>query len=373
MDRLRYLLQQYAANIATAEEVKEFFGILKKHYNDEQVKTLLMQLIEKTDMEEYDKERWDIVLQKALKPQPSKVITMHSKRFSMTRIAAAAAIILLLTIGGYFYFNTKSLRQAQRDNVVKDDVAPGKPGAILTLADGKQIVLDSAANGKISKDAVKNGNEISYVNADDNVAENNTMSTPNGRQFKLVLSDGTGVWLNAASSITYPTAFTGSERKVQITGEVYFEVAHNAKQPFTVIAHGTAIHDIGTAFNVNAYSNEEKIKVTLVEGSIKVETVVLKPGQQAQVANDIKVVAANINEVIAWKNGQFRFEGQDIETIMRQLSRWYDVEINYKVKTNKHFTGIISRNVNASEVLKMLEMTGEMHFNIDGKKVTVEK
>jgi ferric-dicitrate binding protein FerR (iron transport regulator) len=198
----------------------------------------------------------------------------------------------------------------------------------------------------------------------------------------MTLSDGSRVWLNAGSSITYPVAFVGNERKVQINGEGYFEVAHNADKPFVVSKGDVSVTVLGTHFNVNAYDDESDVRVTLLEGSVEVKSKVgsgkskvIKPGEQAKVISNGQLTISkdvDLDEVMAWKNQQFIFERLDLASIMRQLSRWYDIEVNYegKMPSNK-FSGIISRTRNISAVLEMLKGTGDLQFKVDGKIVTV--
>jgi ferric-dicitrate binding protein FerR (iron transport regulator) len=200
------------------------------------------------------------------------------------------------------------------------------------------------------------------------------VNTPIGGQYQLILPDSTKVWLNAASSIRFPTVFTGSERRVEVTGEAYFQVRHMKAQSFVVQAGNQAIEDIGTGFNVNTYPDEGSIRTTLVEGAIKVNGELLKPDQQAVTATDGKTLLRNdiiVSDVIAWKNGQFRFKGADIEDLMRQAARWYNVQVEYKGKVNETFSGGISRKVNLSELLQILELTGTVEFEINGNKITV--
>jgi ferric-dicitrate binding protein FerR (iron transport regulator) len=206
----------------------------------------------------------------------------------------------------------------------------------------------------------------------------NTISTPKGGQYQLELPDGSLVWLNASSSIYFPTSFIEKERRVEITGEAYFEVAKSADKPFIVSVNNSEVQVLGTHFNINAYSDEEEVRTTLLEGSVKFvdgsNTSLLQPGQQSQLTKDrIVKVASNVdvNEVVSWKNGLFSFENAGIETIMRQLSRWYDVEIDYKGKTDDIFVAEMSRNIKLSDVLKALELTGRVKFEIDGKKIVV--
>jgi len=320
-----------------------------------------------------------------LPKQPLKLI----KGLQLARIAAAATILVFLLTGLYFIINV----QRQKDIAVKytKDLLPGSNKAILTLSNGKKIILNNAGIGTVANegDAIINkaaNGEIVY-NDDKTTPVNglivyNTMSTPNGGQYHLILSDGTNVWLNAASSIKYPTVFTGNERRVVITGEAYFEVAHNAAKPFRVMAQGQTVEVLGTHFNIDAYTNEPVIKTTLLEGSVKVtnntKMRTLIPGEQAQVQsgtadNEIKVLGnVDTDEAIAWKNGLFQFNKASIESIMRQIVRWYDVEISYSNNKilSKTFTGNISRNSSAAQFLQILSYTG-LHFEITGKKIII--
>jgi ferric-dicitrate binding protein FerR (iron transport regulator) len=309
--------------------------------------------------------------------------------------AAAAILLVLLSVGTYYLFNQSSASlPAATVAAVMNDVKPGTEGAMLTLADGRQVLLDSLGNGIIAMQGnaeIKlNDGQLVYNKAGKGSALNagatvyNTMSTPRGRQFQLMLPDGTKVWLNAASSLTYPVAFTGKERKVAITGEAYFEVAKNAHLPFRVtINDQTEVEVLGTHFNVNAYSDEEVIKTTLLEGSVKVKhaakpqisdlrlptSVVLTPGQQAQVSgkdSTVKLVKeANVNEAMAWKNGTFSFTNADLPAVMRQLSRWYNIEIEYKGDIpGGTFSGEIGRSLTLDQVLKGLTTT-RIHYHIE--------
>jgi ferric-dicitrate binding protein FerR (iron transport regulator) len=271
--------------------------------------------------------------------------------------------------------------------VVMNDIKPPVANkAVITLADGTELLLDSAVNGQLAmQDNVKlvklaNG-QIVYKTTGGGMAsapQYNTLFNPRGsRVIDMELADGSHVWLNAGSSIRYPVAFTGNERTISMTGEAYFEVAHNAAMPFRVISDKAEVTVLGTHFNVNAYSDEANTKVTLLEGSVKVNgsgaAKILRPGEQAQVTDKIAVTAdADLEEVMAWKTGKFIFgEKADIETIMRQVSRWYDVDIAYQGKIASHFGGTISRQVNISEVLKILEATGNVKCSVQGKKVII--
>lgn len=306
----------------------------------------------------------------------------------------AAAILIIFGIGSYLYITNQSekpsVTQQSNPSPVKNDVAPGGNKATLTLADGKKIVLDSAKSGEIAAQSgavvVKNDEgKIEYkARGDKGVSiAYNTMSTPRGGQYQLTLPDGSQVWLNAESSITYPTAFVGNERKVSITGEAYFEVAKDKTKKFMVNVNDKAeVEVLGTHFNINGYKEEPTINTTLLEGSVRLTStsvhtsLILKPGQQGQLQQQRLSLAANpdVDQVMAWKNGMFQYERTDIHSIMRQVERWYDVEVVYENNIeNVDFTGGIARSETVSKLLVMLEKTGAIHFRIEGKKIFVSK
>ena len=304
------------------------------------------------------------------------------------RIAAAASILLMLSAGGYFLLHKTSAVQQLAGNHVPD-IAPGSNKAILTLANGHQIILTGAKNGQL----VVQGNTIISKTADGQIVYNsnaaassetayNTMSTPRGGQYHLTLADGTNVWLNALSSITYPMAFNGNERKVSITGEAFFEVKHNAAQPFRVIVKGETIEDLGTQFNINAYNDEPVVKTTLLQGSVRLTNghaiAIMKPGQEAVTRSGsdyITVAQADTEQAVAWKNGSFIFNNEDLASIMRKVSQWYDVDIEYTAGANisEDYIGSMTRYTYVSQVLKVLEETGHAKFRIEGKKIVVSK
>jgi len=299
---------------------------------------------------------------------------------------AAAIIVIVMGMVLYNTVNKPSTQSLATINKTNNDLLPGGNKAILKLADGSQILLDSTANGNIASQGntkvIKLGNgQLAYQAATGRegqmAAAINTLSTPKGGQYQITLVDGTTVWLNSGSSISFPTAFAGNERVVELIGEGYFEVAKDAKKPFKVKVRGTEVAVLGTHFNIMAYNDESSIKTTLLEGAVKVaagkSSAVLVPGQQSQVSNGNITVAQNadLEETMAWKNGMFVFKELDMESIMRQVARWYDIEVEYRGSVNKHFNGTILRNVEASKVLKMLEITGEVHFQVQGKKVIV--
>lgn len=328
--------------------------------------------------------RLSLILQTIDTAAPVKQIPFYKKT-----IWRAAAVFIVLVGMGFYLFNAtqqtaapdKPLAAVTSDKEIK----PGAEGALLTLSDGSVLVLDSLGNGLVTMQngtqvILKNG-QLVYDpnNTDPATIGYNTMTTPKGRQFQLVLPDGSKVWLNAASSIHYPTLFTGDERLVEITGEAYFEVAHNAAKPFKVkVNNATTIEVLGTHFNVNAYSNEETINTTLLEGAVRVSgtngKTVLVPGQQARTSGDgsSKVVnAVNTGKVIAWKNGVFDFEDASLEEVMRQLERWYDIEVVYEKNIPKlEFFGKMGKDLSLDIVLRGLEKSN-VHFRVEANRKLV--
>jgi transmembrane sensor len=314
-------------------------------------------------------------------PQPGIAHTRHLRVF--TRIAAAASIILAVSAGLYFF---RSAKPATKKPQYANDIPPGDNKLILRLSNGKNIDLTAAKNGQIAKQGqtaitkVSNG-QITYsaAAAGSLPIAYNTVTAPRGGQGGITLSDGTKVWLNAASSITFPTAFNADNRTVTITGEVYFEVVHDTKRPpLRIIANNQIVEDIGTKFNINAYPDEPDMKTSLLEGSIEIsagnEHSILEPGQQARIGqNKFNVVRdADLEEATAWHKGLFQFHDASIQTVMRQLARWYDVDISYEGKIpDRLFSGKIYRNATALTVADILSYK-KIHFKIEGKRIIVE-
>jgi transmembrane sensor len=302
------------------------------------------------------------------------------------------AACLLVAFGAAIYLWTrvpggKELEKLTTTDVDKNDVQPGSEKAVLTLGDGTKIAIDNLTSGTVANQGntvvVKDATGLAY-NTDRSKSQTeiiyNTLTTPKGGEYRsLVLSDGTKVWLNSISSIRFPTSFIEKDRRVEITGEAYFEVAKDPSRPFKVSVNGMVVEVLGTHFNINAYPDEGSIKTTLVEGTVRVvadeRSMSLKAGEQASLSSGGELTTirdANIEEVIAWKNGYFEFHDASIETIMRQVSRWYDVDVQYEGKVSQLFIGKkIPRSVNVSALFEILEATGWVHFKIDGKKITV--
>lgn len=328
---------------------------------------------------------WESVISKK---RNGKLEIMKSRKLWM---AAASVMIILIAGLSWFYFNSGrgniNSGHIVKNNTPEHDIAPGGNKATLTLADGSTIVLDSAQNGMLTQQGnakvvkLQDG-KVAYdqlaISNKQLAIQYNTITTPRGGQYQLTLADGSRVWLNAASSITFPTAFTGDTRDVNITGEAYFEVAHDASMPFHVRVNKMDVEVLGTHFNVNAYEDEGEIKTTLLRGSVKVHegdnAVIISPGEQAVETGrslDIKK-GVNVDEVVAWKNGFFYFNKADVKTVMRQLSRWYDVDVIYKgVIPEREFEGEMQRDLKLSQVLKLLSQN-KINFEINGKQLIVK-
>lgn len=322
---------------------------------------------------------------------PSVDIMEMSVRRSWYRYAAAAAIgILIVGIAATFWLTSRTgddQPDTSRTAYYNSDALPGSDKAILQLEDGRSILLDTAS-GELAKQGETHirKNEEGVLRYDPGSAGSDTalvynrIITPRGGQYQVTLPDGSKVWLNAASSLRFPVAFKGKERVVELTGEAYFEVAQNANKPFKVNVGGEKepmlVEVLGTGFNIQSYADEPVRAATLVNGKIRVyngnEQVILQPGQQARVKEQsLSTTVADIEEVLAWKNGIFYLQNVNIQTIMRQISRWYDVEVVYDGNITQQFVGKIPRTMNLSDVLKVLESTGWVHFRFEGKTVTV--
>ncbi len=298
----------------------------------------------------------------------------------------AAAILLLVAGALYWYYNndlTGKVEPAIAQYEIIKDAPPGKNGAVLTLPDGNIIVLDTAGDGNISPNFKKDAGKLSVAAAG---AGNATVTTPYGRKQQLLLTDGTTVWLNAGSSVQFPLSFAGTERRVTITGEAYFEVAPDRLRPFVVVSGGQQTEVLGTRFNINAYTDEADITTTLLEGSVKItalqpennnnSTVILKPGQQAQLHHDggktLQVQPADIDAATAWIKGYFRFDKDDVYAVMRQISRWYNVTVSFEGgPVTERFVGKMEQSLQLSEVLELLQYSG-IKYRLNGNELIIK-
>lgn len=382
-ERINYLIRKYAANTASGDEVEELFEWIKLHGDNKELQMELEDLALKAYPDQrYSPEYWEPFIQEVLQTSKTPVRTISRKWW---RYAAAATILICIGAGAYVW---KSSRKAERllvdvhQQLPSNDVMQGKEGAVLTLADGSSVVLDNRDNGIVTtqgntKVLIRNGRLVYDVAANQKEVLYNTMTTPNGREYRMILPDGSQVWLNAASSITYPTAFDGKDRTVAITGEAYFEVFKDQSKPFHVKVNDMDVRVLGTHFNINSYANEAAIKTTLLEGSVQVlrngQTSLLKPGQQAVASRREFEVVENVDmgKVMAWKNGLFNFDHASLEAVMRELARWYDMDVKYEGEIpTRTFRGKITRDLSLMQVLGTLDDVG-VKFRIEGKTIVV--
>jgi transmembrane sensor len=369
--KLTYLFHGYYNKTATKKEQDELFAIITAGAHDEELSKLIRQAWDDSKPEEdplFDSGKTKVMLSNILGANTTD---------TFKKIATAATLLFFLSFGLYRHFRPGPIAHKPVTKVIpkSHDVLPGGNKAVLTLANGQTIILDNAKKGTLAKLGTTLVNKTSdgqlVYNAKDKGDANtmpsiNTIATPRGGQYLVVLPDGTKVWLNAASSMRFPTRFTGSAREVAITGEAYFEVTRNPAMPFKVKTNRAEIEVLGTHFNVMAYDDEKVMKTTLLEGAVNIKNAnsnsTLKPNEQAQVtvAGQTKIVNdIDTDDEVAWKNGIFQFKDAGIAAILRQASRWYDVDVVYKgAIPDNEFTGSVSRNVKASELLNMLRYTG---------------
>jgi ferric-dicitrate binding protein FerR (iron transport regulator) len=376
--RLQYLFQRWFGREATPEEQQELQQLLEDARHDAGLQAALEQTWTTfTPDAEMDQLEAEGIFRHIT--APSKTV-MHRIR----RWWPAAAAAMVLGIAALGYFRAKQVSTPPQPTISSiADIAPGGNKAMLTLADGSVVTLDSTGNQVIRQGSTRisqSGGQLRYEGAEGQAPAWNKLSTPRAGQFRITLPDGTRVWLNAASSIRYPTAFAGRERKVEITGEVYFEVMPDALKPFRVEVDGrSTVEVLGTSFNISAYNDETLLKTTLLEGKVKVSAQnmpaqELRPGQQAQQALSGNIVISNDvdpAEVLAWKEGWFQFNQAALPEVMRQLARWYDVEVRYAGPVpDRVFEGKIQRDFTLMQVLRILEKSG-VHTKLEGKQLTL--
>ena len=394
-ERINYLLSKFEEGELSKVETEELLELTDRL--EPQVADAIAEMINaqipSSVMEESD---WEAVFDNIVSVDRST--PKKWSLFSLMSWVAAAVILITLGVSSWFYFN-EGAQKGSNTLQYANDVPPGGNEAILTLADGSKISLTDADKGELLNTTgvrivkTDDGQLVYTVNPTVSVKGTalsyNTITTPRGGQYQVNLPDGTKVWLNAGSSLKFPTVFTNlKERKVELSGEAYFEVAKNKQQPFKVLSlanesgRAQETEVLGTHFNINAYEDEIETKTTLLEGSVKVAMpenrnkkydVILSPGQQAVLSNNtFKTSIVDTEEIIAWKNGNFVFGNEGIESIMRKIARWYNVEVVYQGKiTDNNFVGTVPRFGNISEALTILELTNTVHFKIEGRRITV--
>jgi len=390
--RLEYLFNCYLQNNYNVQEEEELMALLAHSENQAALQKLIDHVIENTGSEmQMTSQVAASILKNIIQKDKGHVIPIKNRKtvFSFWIRVAAAAILFLAGASAYWMLNKKDDTNGKvvATNKKHTPIVPGGNRAVLTTSDGSTIILDSLQNGTvIQKGATKISKQgglliynISASTKTDIPVLYNTLSTPRGGEYQVVLPDGSKVWLNSASSLHFPSTFTGNQRVVDLTGEAYFEVAKNKENPFLVKVGDMQVKVLGTHFNINAYSDEDAIKTSLLEGSIKITkgntSRLLKPGEQAVLENkegQVEITHANMDEVMAWKKGLFQFDGADINTIMRKIGRWYNVEIVYEGKVSmQRFEGKISRNAQLADVLRILELSN-VKFTVVGNKIIVQ-
>jgi hypothetical protein len=397
-ERLRSLLEQYFSDAISDTDREELLSYLNSNPG-EVFSAVDEEMLNLESAPEFDNTRAQKVLADikadsrfkdgAIVPLPvagkNNIVKLYAGWMKI-----AAAVLIFVSVGFYFVHR-------QKMGAVKNEVAnttarivPGSNKAILTLATGKSIVLDSAANGALANLGKSQVNKVgdgklvydvlpNATHAGVNAVLYNTLTIPPGGQYQVVLPDGTQVWLNSSSSLSYPTEFAGNSRTVKLTGEAYFEVAKNKDKPFYVEMNNVQVKVLGTHFNISAYADDNDLTTTLLEGSVQISKngslALLKPGQQAVIgsnANAITVSKAHINEAMAWKNGYFMFNDDNIVDIMKKVSRWYDADIEYQGNfSSQRFGGTFTRSKSITDLLKNLEQISNVHFKITGRRITV--
>ena len=383
------LINKYLSNQATAEEEKlllNYYSTLQKNELKWDEHLMGDENVAKDGL--YSK----ILLEIKTRESASKRIIFLRRWF----VAASITLFLVASSSVFFYLkhnNSYLLTKNKTESLIKNTVAPGGNKALLTLANGSKITLDDAATGELAKQSgvkitkAANGQLVYTI---ENTSSNstastqlayNTIETPKGGQYQVDLPDGSKVWLNAGSLLRYPINFNGNVRKVELTGEAYFEVAKNANKPFRVVSNKQVVEVLGTHFNISSYIDEASVKTTLLEGSVKVlstgsnQSKLLKPGEQSNINylnNTFSVQAVNTEEAVAWKNGYFLFVDEDMKSIMSKFARWYNVDVEYQGNVdNLRFGGMVSRSKDLAQALKIIEQTGNVKTKIEGRRVII--
>ena len=389
-ERLKVLFQQYLNDNLSPKDLEELQRTIQDGRNDELLDELLKNAFTEPAFADVEDELrqsvFDAIQTKINRPKNDEVENIHLKRRMPYRWLAGVAALLVIAISVGLFFQKKNVEKPE-NTYVAYSIKPGGNKATLTLANGKKLILTDSLEGQLANEAgvkiskTKKG-EIIYTatagNDKGNKLQYNILSTKNGEQFQIILPDGTHVWLDAASSLKYPVTFIGNERKVELTGQGYFEVSHNAAKPFIVKTSQTEVQVLGTHFNVSAFDDEQDTKTTLLEGAVRIKSykaaVLLKPGEQAVLNTSRQLIVSDdidVNREIAWKNGLFDFKKAGVEEIMLKVSRWYDINVKYEgAIPETRLTGKISRNVDIKGLLSILQFEG-IKWRIQGRTVII--
>lgn len=392
-ERFKALFKQYINDSLPPEDLLELQGAIQ----EDRYQALFDNLVKDAFIEPAFAEINDEARQSVFNAVSSRINQQENaelknngkRRLVLYRWLTGVAAMLFVALGaGLFFMRSNDEKQKEKEIISVHEIKPGINQATLTLANGKQVILTDSLHGQLSNEAgvkiskTKHGEIIYTITADENSGQQelqyNTLTTKRSQQFQVILPDGSHVWLDAASSLKYPVAFKGNERKVELTGQGYFEVSHDVAKPFIVKTTKTEVQVLGTHFNVSAYDDDQNVKTTLLEGSVRIKsnnaTALLKPGEQAVLSNNGHFSVntdVDLDQVMAWRNGLFNFNKVSLQEVMRQIARWYDVEIEYQGQIKPmQFGGEIQRDLNLSDVLEGLKETG-IHFRIEGRRLIV--
>jgi len=394
-----YLFSKYINNQCNERELNAVIELLKAGKYEQELDFVLTNEVEKKMQPDlfFSDDPEDVALLQKIQNTITEKAGNKKSRLQIDYKKYAIAAMLLIASGLTFYlYPYKKSQTTKSAEVYTKDIAPGSNKAYLTLANGKRIALTDADDGALAFEqnveiTKTNDGQLIYQAKENNTqkltnTQYNKIEIPKGGQYQLRLPDGTKVWLNAATTLKYPVSFSSAkERRVELNGEAYFEVTHNKNVPFRVVTGKQVIEVLGTHFNVNSYTDEPTIETTLLEGSVKVSSTqksnnlpsaIIKPGEQASFSgHKINISPIDIDEVMAWKNGDFIFKNKDFKTTMRSIARWYDVDIVYEdnIPIDMQPGGWVSRKNNISAVLEMIESTGKVHFKIEGRRIIVKK
>jgi transmembrane sensor len=386
-ERISFLLKRYISNECSIDELRELFRLIDVNGSKEMITEELRSLWHDTHPErQHTDAQWEQLYDRMMETESSPAPVKQHKKQVWIKFSVAATVLIALSFSLYFYkHKEKSVKNQQL--ATSTALKPGTNTAILTLGNGTKVVLDEV-NGKVTaQEGIQitktAGGQLIYKLQDagsskDGTTDFNTIETPKGGQYQIIMSDGSKVWLNAYSSLKYPISFHTKERVVELKGEAYFEIAKNKRAPFKVISNNQIVEVLGTHFNINGYADEPDVKTTLLEGAVKVSSVknnahaMLIPGEQAILQGSrLEVNRVDTEEAVAWKNGYFTFNNSSLESVMRQVSRWYNVEVVYQNNEVKRqiLSGDVSRFENAAQVLAILELTGVVHFKVEGRRI----
>ncbi|MGX5820722.1 FecR family protein [Chitinophaga lutea] len=382
MPNIESLFRKFVNGACTEQEKARLFEMIGQPEHNETLLRLLDEIIAETDdSHAVDESKAGEILSLILhtRPVPARRVALRRYRWA----AAAAVLVVAAGAATWLLRSGPSTPSSTRPSTLAQDIAPAPNGAVLTLGDGRHVTLDSLGNGVIAHQhgatiSLQNGT-VSYDDGAPGEATFNTLRTPRGKVFHLILPDGSSVWLNAASALRFPTAFAKNDRTVELDGEAYFDIRPDAAAPFRVKTSGEReVRVLGTGFNVNAYANEDAVRTTLLQGSVELRTngsrSLLRPGEQGSfLSTGIRVEKADTSYVMAWKHGIFNFENASIQTVMKQLERWYDVDVVYENGVpDIRFGGKLERNLPLSGVIRILEIS-KVHCRLDGRKLIISQ